>query len=64
LLMAGGGGAPVVPLGQQAIGEMIGVTRKTVNAHLAAFERARLLETGYNRIVLRDVEGLRRIAES
>ena len=57
-------GEPTVHLTQHAIGEMIGVTRKTVHTHLAAFERARLLRTRYSRIVLQDVEGLRRIAES
>ncbi len=67
LLMASaqaGAQAPVVRLGQQAIGEMIGVSRKTINGHLADFERAQLLETSYNRIVLRNLAGLRRIAES
>jgi DNA-binding GntR family transcriptional regulator len=59
-----GAQAPVVRLGQQAIGEMIGVSRKTINGHLADFERAQLLETSYNRIVLRNLAGLRRIAES
>ena len=57
-------GPAVVRLSQQAIGEMIGVTRKTVNGHLAAFERAQLIKASYNRIVLKDVEGLRRLAES
>jgi CRP/FNR family transcriptional regulator, cyclic AMP receptor protein len=55
---------PVVRLSQQAIGEMIGVTRKTVNAHLASFERAQLIKASYNRIILRDLAGLRRVAES
>ena len=55
---------PVVRLSQQAIGEMIGVTRKTVNAHLAAFERAQLVRASYNRIILRDPQGLQRIADS
>ncbi len=55
---------PVVRLSQQAIGEMIGVTRKTVNAHLAAFERERLVKANYNRIILRDPKGLQRIANS
>ena len=55
---------PVVRLSQQAIGEMIGVTRKTVNAHLAAFEREHLVEASYNRITLRDPHGLQRIADS
>jgi CRP-like cAMP-binding protein len=57
-------GPPVVRLSQQALGEMIGVTRKTVNAHLADFEREQLVKARYNCIVLRDVPGLRRIAES
>jgi len=61
---AAGDAAPVVRLSQQAIGEMIGVTRKTVNGHLAAFERARLITASYNRIVLSDVQGLRRLADS
>lgn len=67
LLMAAapaGRGEPVVRLSQQAIGEMIGVTRKTVNAHLAAFERERLIRARYNSIVLRDLAGLRRVADS
>lgn len=57
-------GNPVVRLSQQAIGEMIGVTRKTVNAHLAAFEREELVKASYNRIILRDPAGLQRIADS
>jgi CRP/FNR family transcriptional regulator, cyclic AMP receptor protein len=59
-----GSALPVVRLSQQAIGEMIGVTRKTVNGHLAAFERAHLIQARYNRITLKDVEGLRRLADS
>jgi CRP-like cAMP-binding protein len=55
---------PVVRLSQAAIGEMIGVTRKTVNAHLAAFERAHLVEARYNHITLRDPQGLQHIADS
>jgi CRP/FNR family transcriptional regulator, cyclic AMP receptor protein len=54
----------VVRLSQQAIGEMIGVTRKTVNAHLAAFEREQLVKASYNHIILRDPQGLQRIADS
>jgi len=57
-------GQPVVRLTQQAIGEMIGVTRKTVNAYLAGFERDRLVQANYNRIVLKDLAGLRRVADS
>jgi CRP/FNR family transcriptional regulator, cyclic AMP receptor protein len=61
---APGRASPVVRLSQQAIGEMIGVTRKTVNGHLAAFERAQLIKASYSHIVLTDVEGLRRLADS
>src|SRR5579863_10273708 len=61
---ASGSAPPVVRLSQQAIGEMIGVTRKTVNGHLAAFERAQLIKASYSRIVLQDMEGLRRLADS
>lgn len=61
---AASAGPPVVRLSQQALGEMIGVTRKTVNAHLADFEREQLVKARYNCIVLRDVPGLRRIVES
>jgi CRP/FNR family transcriptional regulator, cyclic AMP receptor protein len=67
LLMATASGtmhAPAVRLTQQAIAEMIGVTRKTVNGYLADFERRALLEVNYNRIVLRDLKGLRRMADS
>jgi CRP/FNR family cyclic AMP-dependent transcriptional regulator len=59
-----GAGQPVVRLSQQAIGEMIGVTRKTINAYLAGFERERLVRARYNHIVLRDLPGLRRVADS
>lgn len=53
---------PVLRLSQELLGEMVGVTRKTVNQHLSAFERAGLVEVGYGRITLRDVEGLRAVA--
>jgi CRP/FNR family transcriptional regulator, cyclic AMP receptor protein len=60
----GTSGSKVVRLSQQAIGEMIGVTRKTVNVHLAAFEREQLITARYNRIILADPQGLQRIADS
>lgn len=53
---------PVLRLSQELLGEMVGVTRKTVNQHLSAFEQAGLVEVGYGRITLRDVEGLRAVA--
>lgn len=49
-------------LAQQALAEMTGVTRKTVNVCLRSFEKAGLLTTGYGRITLRDRAGLEAIA--
>jgi CRP-like cAMP-binding protein len=61
---SGGSPEPIVRLSQHAIGEMIGVTRKSINAYLAEFERGQLLEARYRRIVLRDLAGLQRVADS
>lgn len=58
----GSSNAPSIHLSQELLGEMIGVSRKTVNVHLAAFERDGLVETGYGRITLRDTERLRAVA--
>ena len=52
----------VEKINQELLGEMIGVTRKTVNFHLSAFEREGLVQVGYGRIVLCDVERLRAVA--
>jgi len=54
--------APVINISQEMLGEMIGVTRKTVNFHLSAFERAGLIRVSYGRIELCDVSGLQTIA--
>lgn len=51
-------------ISQQALGEMIGLTRKTVNGYLAEFERAGLIRRAYGEVVVLDPAGLRRIAES
>lgn len=51
-------------VGQQALGELIGVTRKTVNGILAAFEREGLVELGYGRLELLDLRGLEAAANS
>ena len=57
-------GGPALRLNQQALAEMLGLSRKTVNGHLLAFQRAGLLTLGYGQIEVRDPAGLRRIAES
>lgn len=57
-----GGRIPVIRVSQEMLGEMIGVTRKTVNQHLCAFERDGLIRIGYGQIELRDLKGLESIA--
>jgi CRP-like cAMP-binding protein len=47
---------------QADLAELTGVTRKAVNAHLAAFERAGLISRGYAYICLLAPEQLRQIA--
>ena len=54
---------PVVRISQELLGEMIGVTRKTVNLHLSKLERDGLLKLGYGRIELHDLDRLRAVAE-
>lgn len=53
---------PVLAISQELLAEMVGVTRKTVNVHLSAFERDGLIKAGYGRIVLKNRERLRLIA--
>jgi CRP-like cAMP-binding protein len=49
-------------LTQQALGEMVGLTRKTANAYLAAFEREGLVRRAYGGIEVLDAPGLARAA--
>jgi CRP-like cAMP-binding protein len=51
-------------ISQEALGEMVGLTRKTVNAHLGAFEREGLIRRRYGGLEVRDARGLRRVAEA
>ena len=62
LLAAAGGTGDRVTVSQQALGEMTGLSRKTVNAFLGDFERRRLVRRGYGAIVVADTAGLGRIA--
>lgn len=57
-------GSTDILLSQELLGELTGLTRKTVNHHLSALERAGLVETGYGRIRLCDIASLRCVAES
>jgi len=47
---------------QEALGEMVGLTRKTANLHLAAFEREGLVRRAYGGVTVTDLAGLRRVA--
>jgi CRP-like cAMP-binding protein len=58
------GGKPMLRLSQEALAEMVGLTRKTVNGYFADFEREGLIRRTYASTILLDPNGLRRIAES
>lgn len=68
LLAAIEGGAavetPTVRVSQELLGEMLGLTRKTVNSHLSAFEQIGLIRSGYGQVTILDGDGLKRIANS
>ncbi len=51
------------PISRQDVAEMTGTTLHTVSRILSAWEERRLVEGGRMRIVIRDIEGLRRMAE-
>jgi CRP-like cAMP-binding protein len=55
-------GLDALPLSQQALGEMTGLARKTVNAILRRLQADRVLVCDYRRIEIRDVDRLRDIA--
>nr|WP_265334278.1 Crp/Fnr family transcriptional regulator [Sphingomonas sp. IC-11] len=51
-----------VPVSQADLAEMTGLSRKTVNGHLAALERRGVIARGYRAITLLDRQALERIA--
>lgn len=53
----------VIKVSQELLGEMMGLTRKTINHHLSNFEAAGLIRVGYGKIELADVAGLKLIAD-
>lgn len=53
----------IIKVSQELLGEMMGLTRKTINHHLSNFEAAGLIEVGYGKIALTDIAGLKRIAD-
>ncbi len=64
LLSEGGDPAAELPFSQEAIAEMTGLSRKTVNAHLAALAKAGAIAAGYGRLTISDRGRLRAISEA
>lgn len=54
----------VLQLPQRTIAEMLGAQRTSVNKILNAFERDGLVEVGYGKVILHDMDNLRQIAGS
>ena len=64
-MLARGREAPVVlNVSQQGLAEMIGLTRKTVNGHLAGFQREGAVRLDYGRIWIEDARRLQAVADS
>ena len=57
-------GEPKVNFSQDVVGEMLGLTRQTVNKELAQLIRERILARGYANLVVKDVERLAEVAWS
>ena len=53
----------VIKVSQELLGEMMGLTRKTINHHLSNLEGAGLIKVGYGKIELADIAGLKMIAD-
>lgn len=53
----------IIKVSQELLGEMMGLTRKTINHHLSAFEGAGLIQVGYGKIELVNIAGLKLIAD-
>ena len=57
-------GTPTLRVSQELLGEMLGLTRKTVNSHLCSFENIGLTRSGYGQITVLNAESLTNIANS
>jgi CRP/FNR family transcriptional regulator, cyclic AMP receptor protein len=64
LFLAGSdaGDGSAVHVTQSQLAELTGLSRKTVNGHLAALAKRNLIAPGYRGLVLRNLAGLRRAA--
>lgn len=59
---AGGQGADL-SLSQAEIGQMVGSARQSVNKVVTELRRLHLIETDYGRVIVKDLQGLRRYIE-
>lgn len=59
---ATGGIMIALKLSQQELGELVGATRESVNKHLKEWARQGLLELDGGRLLIADIQGVRRIA--
>jgi CRP-like cAMP-binding protein len=57
-------GVRTLRLSQQSLGELVGLTRKSVNRFLGELEAAGLVRLGYGELEVLDLEGVRRVAET
>lgn len=58
------GETPTLRVSQELLGEMLGLTRKTVNSHLSSFEKIGLVRASYGQVTILNVDGLRSVANS
>jgi CRP/FNR family cyclic AMP-dependent transcriptional regulator len=58
------GGTPTLRVSQELLGEMLGLTRKTVNSHLSSFEKIGLVRASYGQVTILNADGLRNVANS
>lgn len=58
------GGTPTLRVSQELLGEMLGLTRKTINSHLSNFANDGLIRLGYGKIELLKIEDLIIISNS
>jgi len=49
-------------LSQQELGDLVGATRESVNKHLKDWENQRLIELEGGRVIIADIQGVRRLA--
>ncbi|HXQ53575.1 MAG TPA: Crp/Fnr family transcriptional regulator [Stellaceae bacterium] len=54
---------PVVTISQHELGNMIGLTRESINKHLSVWQQAGILKVGHGAITILDADALRQQAE-